>query len=561
MSESYNEKWRSFISKDEEAFDSSLLFEELEKEINKFDKLISEMSKIDLSTPDQTEDRSLLTEEKRTLTFSDLPDVPISEIGWSSLSTTEEGKEIPSQQRQQLAQFLNNIQGNSLQEKLKSLSDFYKMDDTFKQKLSAASSSSKAIAEAISYLTFFKTLTQVITNFNASAAGFTFESFLAVLLGGSQIATGGGTIADFKTGAGEPVSLKLYKEGNLEVAGSYRDLVNDLLRDGKMRYICVTKNLSGAPGAQEGNLKFYSFSFTLENLFNVFGNSNQKDSSDCMLLPASFMATGGKNIDALNLTKKKQFPSTEEIDKMFVDNFKEALKSNKEIQPTDEEIEEMLRWIDFANNDAIFLGTKERGKAQFRKDTVKNAINKGEIYGSMMSIADKVNTDLVNSLKASMGRGEKEKAEINKEYFGGDKKIRVKKSQEFYQKANDELKKKCLQVSFGYVSNKQFKLSEKMIKNIVNLSQPTTKGVLPEGQSQVDIGAIEIGATKISEVLEQISKVLNENIFDIFNNLKALTINIQSYFAGGLEDDARATAAQKNADNIEKKTGELKDRK
>lgn len=561
MSESYNEKWRSFISKDEEAFDSSLLFEELEKEINKFDKLISEMSKIDLSTPDQTEDRSLLTEEKRTLTFSDLPDVPISEIGWSSLSTTEEGKEIPSQQRQQLAQFLNNIQGNSLQEKLKSLSDFYKMDDTFKQKLSAASSSSKAIAEAISYLTFFKTLTQVITNFNASAAGFTFESFLAVLLGGSQIATGGGTIADFKTGAGEPVSLKLYKEGNLEVAGSYRDLVNDLLRDGKMRYICVTKNLSGAPGAQEGNLKFYSFSFTLENLFNVFGNSNQIDSGDCMLLPASFMATGGKNIDALNLTKKKQFPSTEEIDKMFVDNFKEALKSNKEIQPTDEEIEEMLRWIDFANNDAIFLGTKERGKEQFRANTVKDAINKGEIYGSMMSIAKEVNKNLINSLKASMGRGEKEKAEINKEYFGGDKKIRVKKSQEFYQKANDELKKKCLQISFGYVSNKQFKLSEKMIKNIVNLSQPTTKGVLPEGQSQVDIGAIEIGATKISEVLEQISKVLNENIFDIFNNLKALTVNIQSYFAGGLEDDARATAAQKNADNIEKKTGKLKDRK
>jgi len=566
MSESYNEKWRSFISKDEEAFNSSLLFEELEKEINKFDKLISEMSKIDLSTPEQTEDFSLLTEEKRTLTFSDLPDVPISEIGWSSLSTTEEGKEIPSQQRQQLAQFLNNIQGNSLQEKLKSLSDFYKMDDTFKQKLSAASSSSKAIAEAISYLTFFKTLTQVITNFNASAAGFTFESFLAVLLGGSQIATGGGTIADFKTGAGEPVSLKLYKEGNLEVAGSYRDLVNDLLRDGKMRYICVTKNLSGAPGAQEGDLKFYSFNFTLENLFNVFGNSKQIDSSDCMLLPASFMATGGKNVDALSLTKKKQFPSKEEVDKMVVDNFKEALKSNKEIQPTDEEIEEMLRRIDFANNDELFTGTKERGKAKFRKKTVMNTINyltisKGEIYGSMMSIADEVNTDLVNSLKTSMGREEKEKAEINKEYFGGDKKIRVKKSQEFYQEANDELKKKCLQVSFGYVSNKQFKLSEKMIKDIVNLSQPTTKGVLPEGQSQVDVGSIEIGATKISEVLEQISKVLNENIFDIFNNLKALTINIQSYFAGGLQDDAKASAAQKNADNIEKKTGELKDRK
>ena len=55
-------------------------------------------------------------------------------------------------------------------------------------------------------------MTQVITSFNASAAGFTFESFLAVLLGGSQIATGAGTIADFRTGQGEPVSLKLYKK-------------------------------------------------------------------------------------------------------------------------------------------------------------------------------------------------------------------------------------------------------------------------------------------------------------------------------------------------------------
>ena len=54
--------------------------------------------------------------------------------------------------------------------------------------------------------------------------------------------------------------------------------------------------------------------------------------------------------------------------------------------------------------------------------------------------------------------------------------------------------------------------------------------------------------------------MLNENIFDIFNNLKALTTNIQGYFAGGLEDDAKASAAQKNADNIEKKTGELKDK-
>lgn len=569
MSENFNEKWRTFVSNDkdkdkEEVVDTSLLFENLEKEINKFDILINEMSKIDLSTPRVIEGRSVLSEERRSLTFSDLPDIPISEIGWSSMVTTEEGKEVPSQQRQQLEQFLKNIDGTTLEAKVASLSNFYKMGDSVKNKLAGAQSSSKAIAEAISYLTFFKTLTQVITSFNASAAGFTFESFLAVLLGGSQIATGAGTIADFRTGQGEPVSLKLYKEGNLEVAGSYRDLVNDLLKDGKMRYICVTKNLSGPAGIQEGSLRFYSFNFTLENLYNIFGNSGQKDSSDCMLLPASFIKTGGKDISALSLSKKKQFPSAEEVNKMFVEKFKEQASSSLGL--TDQEIEEALRKIDFANNDDLYNTNKVRGKNKFKSSNrlsflqINTETDGESVTLGLAPLANDVNNAIIADLKTSTGRSEEERAKISKEYFSGDKKIQVKRSQDFYQKANDELKKKCLQVSYGYSSNKQFKLSEKMIQNIVGLSQPTTQGVLSGGQSQVGIGSIEIGSTKISEVLKQVSEVLNENIFDIFNNLKALTTNIQGYFAGGLEDDAKASAAQKNADNIEKKTGELKDK-
>lgn len=46
MSENFNEKWRTFVSNDkdkEEVVDTSLLFENLEKEINKFDILINEM--------------------------------------------------------------------------------------------------------------------------------------------------------------------------------------------------------------------------------------------------------------------------------------------------------------------------------------------------------------------------------------------------------------------------------------------------------------------------------------------------------------------------------------
>ena len=91
------------------------------------------------------------------------------------------------------------------------------------------------LRKTISYLVFYKTLTQIITNFNASSAGFSFESFLAVLLDaktGQQIpASGAETIADIVVYKGSrPISLKLYREGGLKVGGSYRQLIEDLTR-------------------------------------------------------------------------------------------------------------------------------------------------------------------------------------------------------------------------------------------------------------------------------------------------------------------------------------------
>ena len=101
----------------------------------------------------------------------------------------------------------------------------------------------------MSYLVFYKTLTTIITNFNASSAGFSFEAFLATLLGGSQIKANTGTIADFTAGDGIPISLKLYNEKTVVVGGSYTDLINDLVNPqfnaDLMRYVVCMKNLSG----------------------------------------------------------------------------------------------------------------------------------------------------------------------------------------------------------------------------------------------------------------------------------------------------------------------------
>ena len=90
------------------------------------------------SKKDETENivaevlKLLLTEQdakmppKARFDWSMIPDIPVSEIGWSDVSTTEEGVDIPSEQRALLQQYLDNIgsPGASFEEQIKSLEEF-----------------------------------------------------------------------------------------------------------------------------------------------------------------------------------------------------------------------------------------------------------------------------------------------------------------------------------------------------------------------------------------------------------------------------------------------------
>jgi len=62
-----------------------------------------------------------------TFEWSMIPDIPISEIGWSDVSTTTEGKTILGPQRALLQQYLDNIgkKGGTFEEQIKSLESFY----------------------------------------------------------------------------------------------------------------------------------------------------------------------------------------------------------------------------------------------------------------------------------------------------------------------------------------------------------------------------------------------------------------------------------------------------
>ena len=175
----------------------NILREEYIKQINKLDlKSLLEMIEETLSEPateiidEEVEMPSALQNNDDTaaleMILKMIPDIEVSEIGWSDVRTPENETEIKGPQRQLLEGYLRNIKGSDFAERIASVSKFY-TDGSEMISEQAGEDRTRRIVQAISYLVFYKTLTKVITNFNASSAGFSFESFLAALVDGYQI--------------------------------------------------------------------------------------------------------------------------------------------------------------------------------------------------------------------------------------------------------------------------------------------------------------------------------------------------------------------------------------
>ena len=307
-----------------------------------------------------------------TLTLQAIPEIAVSELGWTNL--TGEAGEVSGPERKKLEQFLSNIRGNSFQEKILSLAKFYDDPDAAMQSMFQGGSPSMPaqIAAALGYLTFFKTLTKVISNFNAASAGFNFEAFLAVLSGGEQVKANTGTIADFIAridGTNTPISLKLYQEGKLHVGGSFTDLANDLAEQKEifdypfMRYLAVTKQFDG--GKKEGldingKLRWFQFDFTLENVFDILAQSSAK-SRKCIMLPKVFIS--GETPDFAATLPGSAIPSPEKLEQVFVRAFtKEINDHNKAYSKqgmekflvSEEAMQTILANLNWSKNDSIF---------------------------------------------------------------------------------------------------------------------------------------------------------------------------------------------------------------
>ena len=405
-----------------------ILREEYIKQVNQLDlKMLLEMVEDVMSQPlTVTEEIEVPTvdaasdQETLDMILKMIPNIEVSEIGWSDVSTTDKGDVVSGPQRALLENYLNNIAGSTFQERIDNVGMFYADGAGI---ISQGENQSRAgrITQAISYLVFYKTLTKVITNFNASSAGFSFESFLSALVKGQQIQTGSKTIADYTdnlSGEEIPVSLKLYREGGLEVGGSYTDLINDLVEpkfqfEG-MRYVVCTKDLKGEDLEQEGEIKFWQFDFTLDNVMWILANSKDV-SAECIRIPQAVVSKlTGKGAQAgedqyeniLGLPSKAVMPSADEIyNDIYIPKLKRILalaRSNTNILPkssrgllehilrSELEFNSLLDELNWETNDQLFddyvvvIPHKKGEEPELDPATgkpVKQRENKGKVRG------------------------------------------------------------------------------------------------------------------------------------------------------------------------------------
>ena len=173
-------------------------------------------------------------------------------IPFPKLRISEEWGKPRSADRQEIRRFSRKVKGKDLRSKVQSINDFINDCKT-------ACINKRSVGEMISNLVLLDALAAIIYDFNASAGGFLFEGFVAMMLGGQsrQVVAGKGGIEDIITNTGEKVSLKFFKEGSSsDVGGSLADLRDSIEKGKPMKYLVVLKE-TGARSVTE--IKFYEF--------------------------------------------------------------------------------------------------------------------------------------------------------------------------------------------------------------------------------------------------------------------------------------------------------------
>ena len=517
-------------------------------------------------------DAPLLQEEASpregiTLSWDGIPELQLTELAWGAASADGEN---PPDARVQLERFMEQIgigRTKDFAGKLRALSSFYSRTTTKDIARSAdtegagidLNDSKQTISRILGYLVFYKTLTRILQNFNASSAGFTFESFVAVLLGGMQIPTGNKTIADLTSGTGEPISLKLLSDDAPVVKGSIRDLINDLAGLGsspveEMKYIVALKLLEGEGADLVGEIKFFRFTFKFENLLDILSYTGGKF-QDNLRLPLGEDGASPNASRALTYVEPVPEYAGESVDdarrQWWEAHFGEAYSDAAAATGiSDAE--------DF--KDAVFDAfDKETGKTSLesRIQLVRSVAPEISARAAshlkthpLYKFAGHVDGMLRNKHKALVNAaqktraGAKASASDTKNYASAEDS--VKYLRELQAAGDRKAFFDALLKTYGYVTHKQWLINKNGIETVAKAA----------GEREPYIGRLFVGQSYVHEMVEMYGDIINEKVFSIFRELKVLTDSLQEFFGGGLKTDP-ANSAIAASNSIGEKTKEV----
>ena len=451
-----------------------------------------------------------------------LPIIRISEKMWGKEGTKD---------REIIQSLLSKIvaKGSNLTEKVQYINEFIEnppeTDD---------------ISEILSHIVLLDTLTNILLHFNASAAGFAFEGFLAALLSGTQVPAGTAGIQDLVDNDKNPVSLKLLGEKPGDVHGSYRDLVDHFIdpgglkqdpessqyvgqagAEGKMTYIVGLKTFretgSGAAltGAEAQAIKFYQFDFSpktfLESLLSY------KKNYKLLLLPEDLSSD----------------PSTEP----------EATE-DEAYSPVAMDSAEAVRWIKLGPGG---LNPYLKILSSYDVNYVKELLAGAELLDAEDPPRRKkfrLYKDGEPVAFEKLPPGDSRWKDVGAKTFKGYKDF--KESVALLRAAlakGPEYFWALIARTSGYegsAGETQFIVASRYYK-----------GKFYDQDGFGYLGQIKIGQQAVRDLAEVYVDILNEQIFELFSRVERLTNEINAYFIGG--DKAQGIEAARTAGQIEKR--------
>ena len=510
------------------------------------------------------EEQGFAKPKVRTYHISEIPMIPISELGWANADEDAQADDpqAPPSQRQGLEQYLANIPGTGFEDKLNAVSRIMEKGINSIPR----DNPKEFIQRAMAYLVFYKTLTMAITNFNASAAGFNFEAFLAALMQGRQIPAGGAnTIADITANVGGervPISLKLYTDKGLEVGGSFFDLCNDMLEPnaewagwvnanpefdgGAMRYIACTKTLDGTGVEQEGHIDFYQFDITRKNLFELLsvtdaGRKAILSNTTFMAALTEYMKTG-EQADALNwadnIPARTDTSDSAEISSLWSDYLSKADLSSLREAGVDEEQEKVIlntlvkMYTDSieATQNANTIAADGALGAQIALALNSNPSNEDKALAR--NIRNQIVKPLFAQFKKDVIRSRDARGQFldkSGEWVTGPPVV------EWYNSLTPELKAMAVKNTKGYLTRGHWVLS---------------RGATIKLGGGTPFAKLEIGGAAVMRVLESARGELMDEVFGIFDQVSAMSDSLNAFFANGLQEPQQASQAAQSADAV-----------